>query len=182
MPMRPKLYTIESLSVEMNKDRRAVAKALRGVPPDGKVGPRDGWLLSTALKALAKRSGATHRSNGNDNLDEAMRVAEEFQSGLERADKEPDLRKRRKILIAVGPLFGRLCELLESDDVPFRDQNERWMSDFVRERILADALVTFCVLGAWQLEGAAPLPLDVVAEAVRQGVNIGSLDTEARGF
>jgi hypothetical protein len=177
--MRPRLHTIESLSVETGRDRRAVAKALREVPPDGKVGPRDGWLLTTALKALANRSGAApYRSSGGiANLDEAVAVAQEFQTGLERAEREPDLRERRKILTAIAPLFGRLHDLLEqgADEAPFRNESERWASEFIREQALADALATFCALGCWQVAGAPLLPVESLLEAQRQGVDVGSI-------
>jgi hypothetical protein len=175
---RPTLFTIEALATETGRDRRTVAKALRGVTPDGQVKGREGYLLKTALKALNARSGASYRScGGNATPDEAVRVARKFEAALEKASQLPDITERRKILIEAGPLFGQLCELLEqgTDDVPFRDENERWMSEFVREQILADALATFYALGCWQVAGAPLLPVESLLEAQRQGVDVGSI-------
>lgn len=63
MAMRPRLWTISGLAVELGRDRRTVAKALARVPPAGKVGGHDAWRLADALKALEpKRWG---RSAGN---------------------------------------------------------------------------------------------------------------------
>jgi hypothetical protein len=56
MAMLPRLWTINGLAVETGEDRRNVAKRLGGVPPDGKSGREDAWLLRTYLAALADLS------------------------------------------------------------------------------------------------------------------------------
>jgi hypothetical protein len=174
---RPTLFTIEALATETGRDRRTVAKALRGVTPDGQVKGREGYLLNTALKALNARSGASYRSGGgNATPDEAVRVARKFEAALEKASQLPDITERRKILIEAGPLFGQLCGLLEqgADETP-GDENEKWLLTFVREQILADALATFYALGCWQVAGAPLLPVESLLEAQRQGVDVGSI-------
>jgi hypothetical protein len=55
--MTPSLFSIESLAVELGRDRRTIAKALRDVTPDGKIGSRPAWRLQTALKAMKRREG-----------------------------------------------------------------------------------------------------------------------------
>lgn len=52
MGMTAQLWTISALAVELDRDRRTVAKALRKVKPDGKVGRANAWHLETALSAL----------------------------------------------------------------------------------------------------------------------------------
>src|SRR5919199_3632639 len=53
MAMRAKVWTLSGLEVETGRDRRTIARALRGVPPDGKIeGRHDAWFLRTALAAL----------------------------------------------------------------------------------------------------------------------------------
>jgi hypothetical protein len=53
MAMRRRLWSVSALSVELNKDRRTVAKILDGVMPDGKERGHDAWHLETVLLALA---------------------------------------------------------------------------------------------------------------------------------
>jgi hypothetical protein len=38
MAMMPQLFTLNGLSAELGRDFRLIARRLRGVPPDGKVG------------------------------------------------------------------------------------------------------------------------------------------------
>jgi hypothetical protein len=52
MAMRQQLWSISGLAVELEVDRRTLAVALKGVPPDGKLGKHDAWRLLTALTAL----------------------------------------------------------------------------------------------------------------------------------
>jgi|GEM_PF-4770548 hypothetical protein len=52
MAMRRRLWSVSALSVELNKDRRTVAKILDGVMPDGKERGHDAWHLETVLLAL----------------------------------------------------------------------------------------------------------------------------------
>ena len=50
--MRAKLWTVTGLAAELQKDRRTITAALRGVPADGKDGRWDAWHMTTALEAL----------------------------------------------------------------------------------------------------------------------------------
>src|SRR3954449_7350596 len=52
MAMRPRLWTISGLAVELGRDRRTIAKALARVPPAGRVGGHDAWRMADALQAL----------------------------------------------------------------------------------------------------------------------------------
>ena len=66
MAMQKQLWSLNALAVELNKDRRTVAKTLDGIPPDGLVSGNRAWFLSTALKALGLGDPApvTGRSGG----------------------------------------------------------------------------------------------------------------------
>lgn len=55
MAMTPKIYSLNALATELDRDRRTIAAALRGVKPDGKSGRFDGWLLATALRHIDRR-------------------------------------------------------------------------------------------------------------------------------
>jgi hypothetical protein len=65
--MMPKLHSISGLAVELDKDRRTVASALRGVPADGKAGKYDAWYLSTALRHLGHSVKVTRGGQGDRN-------------------------------------------------------------------------------------------------------------------
>jgi hypothetical protein len=52
MSMTKKLWSISALAVELDKDRRTIANALSGIPPDGHNGRQKAWYLSTAIDAL----------------------------------------------------------------------------------------------------------------------------------
>src|ERR1700754_3303645 len=53
MAMTATLFSLSGASVELRKDRRALARVLRYVPPDGTVsGGHKAWHLSTILDAL----------------------------------------------------------------------------------------------------------------------------------
>ena len=52
MAMRPKLWTLNGLSVELGVGARALAKKLKHVRPDGKIEGHDGWFMSSAVSAL----------------------------------------------------------------------------------------------------------------------------------
>jgi hypothetical protein len=57
MTSTAKLWTLHGLSVELNRNTRRLAKALRTTRPDGKVGNYAGWYMSTALSALRRHEG-----------------------------------------------------------------------------------------------------------------------------
>jgi hypothetical protein len=52
--MTKQLWSISALAVELGRDRRTIAAALRDVPADGMNGADRGWYLSTALAALGE--------------------------------------------------------------------------------------------------------------------------------
>jgi hypothetical protein len=56
MSMTKRLWSISALAVELNRDRRTIAAALRDVPADGMIGTDKAWHLDTAVAALEGRS------------------------------------------------------------------------------------------------------------------------------
>src|SRR5438034_5654792 len=115
MAMKPSLFTNEGLAVELARDRRTVAKALRSTPPDGELNGRPAWRLTTALDAMRKRERA-NRGDGDDVdslCDELERVAASLDAGLDRVREEPNVGKRRVMLRDIGPTVGTLDRLME---------------------------------------------------------------------
>jgi hypothetical protein len=52
MAMVKRLWSINALATELDRDRRTVAKALANVPADGSLSGKPAWFLDTALRAL----------------------------------------------------------------------------------------------------------------------------------
>lgn len=82
MAMTPSLFSIEALAVELGRDRRTVAKALRGFPCDGELNGRPAWRLQTALRALRARDDVA--VGGEPALAEMERLVEDLQDQLRR--------------------------------------------------------------------------------------------------
>jgi hypothetical protein len=116
MPMVPKLHTIESLAIELGRDRRTVARALRSVAPDGTLKGKPVWRLQTALRVLDRRSGGGGGGGDAAVIAELEEVAEELVRGLDDAGKIGDLEQRRDLLRKIGPRVGELDKLLEAQD------------------------------------------------------------------
>lgn len=52
--MKPRLWTVSGLAVELGRSPRTIGKALSGVAPDGRSGTYAAWLMATAVNALLK--------------------------------------------------------------------------------------------------------------------------------
>src|SRR4051794_35408400 len=69
MAMTKSLWSLNALSVELERDRRTIAAALSGVSPDGTRQGHPAWFLSTALRALDPKpqpGGGAPRNGGCD--------------------------------------------------------------------------------------------------------------------
>jgi hypothetical protein len=53
MAMLRKLWSLNALGIELNMDRRTIARIMDGVRPDGKLQGHAAWYLTTALTACA---------------------------------------------------------------------------------------------------------------------------------
>lgn len=136
MAMRPQLFSANALAVELGRDIRTVARALRTTLPDGRIGTRDGWRLRTAIDALdrlePRRTGSRASAEPDEGaLETIEKITKDLDAGLTRMRREPNLEKRREIAQKVGPLVGTLDRALtatmtrENDAVvlrPFRNQ------------------------------------------------------------
>jgi hypothetical protein len=62
--MKPQLFTVHGLAVELQMTERAVAARLRTVPPDGRIGRHEAYFLATVLAAErpTARNGGSRRS------------------------------------------------------------------------------------------------------------------------
>lgn len=123
MAMTPKLWSISAAAVELKKDRRTIAAALRDVQPDGKISARaHGWRLDTILSAL---SPATADAGDLDLNEQRARLAKEqadaaeMKNAMMRRELLPAsdvaaylgaaLARVRARLLAVPPKAAPLC-------------------------------------------------------------------------
>ena len=72
MAMRPKLWSLNGLSVELGIGARALAKKLKHTPPDGKVGGREGWYMSSAVSAIENDRGGNGGGYGGSDRDAVL--------------------------------------------------------------------------------------------------------------
>ncbi len=105
MAMTKRLLSISALAVELDRDRRTIAAALKEVPADGRIaGGHGGWFLSTALAAIEPDAEET-------DMDEAKRrkaVAEAKLAEMA-ADREAGrLLAREDVDAAVLGAFARV--------------------------------------------------------------------------
>lgn len=115
MSMTPTLHTIEGIAIELNFDRRTVARALRDVPGDGQVRGKPAWRLQTALKVLNRRDDRSG-TGSEAAVDEIEALTEKLQAGFDRASEIADIEERRVLLKELGPSVGKLDRLMEAQD------------------------------------------------------------------
>jgi hypothetical protein len=115
MSMTARLYTISGLSVELNRDRRTLGKALARVPPDGRTEAGDpGWFLTTALRALGRNNGREQGDYVDDGAINALEAASEAVDRLlEDLRAQPSVKKRREMLKRQGRAIGELTVALD---------------------------------------------------------------------
>lgn len=106
MAMTKRLHSISALAVELDRDRRTIAAALKTVPADGTVaGGHSGWFLATALAALGPTPG------DETDMDEAKRrkAVAEAKIAEMAADREAGkLLAREDVDAAVVGAFARV--------------------------------------------------------------------------
>lgn len=117
MAMTAQLYSVSALAVELGRDRRTIAKALRHIQPDG-LTPADerGWYLATALRALDASSGRRNAEGSVDDrlLETLEEAAERTQNLLDRLRAEADVARRREIVKGgAGAVVGELAHAFQ---------------------------------------------------------------------
>jgi hypothetical protein len=123
MGMTAKLWSLNALSVETGRNPRTIAHALRHTAADGELpGRHKGWLLTTALAALAayernsdQLGHGAHRPSGDETLDQIEAAARRVDEMLVRLRREPDVGRRREILKQEGGIVGALDRAFAAD-------------------------------------------------------------------
>jgi hypothetical protein len=125
MSKKQKLYSINSLTGELRRNFRTLAKALASVPADGTLAGRPAWHLSSAIAAMREYETGSNRFDGRLSVDDAggedavppaiAAAVDAVQDLVKRMRSEPDVDRRRELLRADGKRVGRLHQLIESD-------------------------------------------------------------------
>ena len=154
MGMTAKLYSLNGLSTELQRDRRTIGKALARVAPDGKTASGDpAWHLTTALTALDRSEDRrSHHGGDNRDIDEVEVASQKLHELFERLRAEPSVEKRRQMVDdgegAVIGAFARAVERAQSQSsevmravaAPFADQ------------MVGGAVGELCRLCDWELD------------------------------
>ena len=77
MAMTAQLWTLNGIATELNRDRRAVGKAMSGVEPDGMKGKSKLWLMTTAVAAIFAESTGGNLTEEKARLAKAREYADQ---------------------------------------------------------------------------------------------------------
>jgi hypothetical protein len=153
MAMTPQLFSLSALAVELDRDRRTVARALRHVPPDGKVHGRDGWRMTTAITALDRLEGVRNRNidRADADLDLLEVAARRVDEALDTLRTEPDVGKRRELVRGgLGHVVGELeraVERVRADHSP----KQRMVEQPFIDQMCGGAIAEVMALCRWEI-------------------------------
>jgi hypothetical protein len=152
MGMTAKLYSLNGLATELQRDRRTVGKALARVPPDGKTPSGDpAWHLVTALAALDRIEDRRSHHRGGDDADirEVEFTAQKLHDFFEMLRAEPDIGKRRAMVDAgQGAVLGEFVKAVEQARAGHSEAVRQVEQPFVDQMIggMVGELLTLCRL------------------------------------
>jgi hypothetical protein len=149
-----KTFTINSAAEVLERDRRTIGKALRGVPPDHRDAQgREQWRLTTILDALAASSrGDGAKTPAIEAIMAASEAVDDLLTRL-RAAADDNVEAARALLRAEGGRIGALDRALErglSGLAPAQVQ----LLQVVRDQIVGAATGEALGLCNWQMAGA----------------------------
>jgi hypothetical protein len=153
MGMTARLYSLNALATELNRDRRTLGRALARVRPDGQTDAGDpAWYLTTALRAL----GEDHqRHDGYDDGIAAVEyAARQVNELLERLRAEPNIGKRRKMLQrGEGAVVGEFTQAVERVR-SVHSEVRRLVEEPYVLKMYGDMISEVLALCHWQLEAS----------------------------
>jgi hypothetical protein len=155
-----KFFSINRAADLLERDRRTVARALRGIAPDQRERGQDRWKLPTIVAALTAHASRTGGQQGRGGsvlevapiADQAEAALNAIDAGLDRLQAEPDLTRRRELAWDVGPAFGALdralaqCIALESNDL-------QPALEIFRHHVIGGLIGEFLATCHWQIAG-----------------------------
>jgi hypothetical protein len=100
--MSKQLFSVNAASEILERDRRVITRAVRGVKADGHEGKRPVWSLPSILAAL--EASEPRQQHVTTNLDAQVEALyQEFESIVTKVKAEPTLEKRRAAAIRLVP-------------------------------------------------------------------------------
>jgi hypothetical protein len=103
--MVPQFVTLSFAAGELKVDRRKLAEAMAGIPPEGKTSTgREGWLLATIARAAFASDGSLDLTQERARLAKAQADAQEIKSAILKGD----VALRSDVDRAVGAAFTRV--------------------------------------------------------------------------
>jgi hypothetical protein len=106
--MTTRLFSINSASEILERDRRTLVKALRRVPPDGKERGADRWQLRSIIDALAKMQPAPAAAPTGQIDPELAELYLRFDASEATMKKLKTVDARRKASRAMAPLLAQI--------------------------------------------------------------------------
>jgi hypothetical protein len=106
--MTTRLFSINSASEILERDRRTLVKALRRVPPDGKERGADRWRLRSIIDALAKKQPAPEAAPPGQIDPELAELYMRFDESEAAMKKLKTLDARRKASRTMAPLLAQI--------------------------------------------------------------------------
>jgi hypothetical protein len=79
MSKQQKLWSINRLSTELQRNQRTIARALTDVPEDGKLAGRPAWFMSSAVAAMRRYEGGSNRFDDRHSVGDDR--SEDWRSG-----------------------------------------------------------------------------------------------------
>jgi len=143
------MLSINSASLEFEKDRRTLTRALAGVKPDGKQNGQPRWKISTVFVALSAHEARVAGPAGAEPsarlklVDRIEAHFAAFDTGLERLLAEPNLKKRRKLdkKLGVGRTIGALDSMMR--EACAADTEQGAMTQIVGDRLIGGIISHF---------------------------------------
>jgi hypothetical protein len=106
------LFTVAQLSRELDRSEKSITKVLRNTKPDGLVGSRKGWKMTTVLKAIGEHDayyinghnwlGSNKGTDIDAAADAAHAAADDVADFLDRLRAERDIEARRVMVHTEG--------------------------------------------------------------------------------
>jgi hypothetical protein len=147
-----KTFTINSAAELLERDRRTIGRALRGIPADDRDEQgHERWRLTTIIDALS----ASGRGDGVNAaaVEQILAASEAVESLLERLRGAEDVEAARAVMRTEGCLIGALARALE-DGLTGLQPYETQLLRTVRDQVLGAAIGEAMQACNWQL-GAA---------------------------
>ena len=146
-----KSFTVNAAADLLERDRRTVARALRGIPADHRDAQgHERWRLATIVEALA----ASSRGDGTNTaaIDEIQVAAEAAENLLQKLHAADDVETARKLLREEGCRIGALDRALERGLAGLRPA-ESQLLQVVRNQIVGAVIGEAMQACNWQLGG-----------------------------